>query len=144
MAGLLIDFLRATEGVKFQYGVCDCAQWVSLYIKYACGVDPGAQLTGDYHDEETCAALLMTNGGLLNLVSTQFAKFPDHITECDCMAYGYDVHVVGVVNYLDTQFVAIRTRSGWAMKKRGIGFHVVPFSNGGLKVLRSWRLVCPQ
>lgn len=144
MAGLLVQYLRETNGKMFQYGECDCAQWVAQYIKQVCGVDPGTERTAEYYDDITCAMLLARTGGLLRLVETQFAAYPEYIIECDHVNCGYEVPIVGVVNYMDTQFVAIRTRGGWAMKKRGVGYHVVSASSGKLCVLKSWRLTCPQ
>lgn len=145
MAGLLIlrEFLADSLRTPFVYGKSDCVQWVCSYIARVSGCNPGNAFLGLCPDEESCTHYLSERGGLLQLVSEEFAELP-YMREFAMAASSFHArdHVVGVVETLGQQFMAIRSQVGWAIKTRDAGFMVV---RREVAVLRTWEVLsCHQ
>lgn len=134
MAGLL-KFLQDSRDTEFAWGTTDCVQWVCSYIQQTIGVNPGEMFTNTYNDEIACESILHNGCGLLNLTIKHFEIYSDKITfelTSECIAGN-----IYIVSFGGSEYMAIGTRGGWAIKKLGRGFHIL---NRGVKVLGAWSL----
>lgn len=65
----LQGYIARTRGARFAWGVNDCALWCAGAVEACTGVDPAADLRGQYESRWESRRIEMQAGGLLRLVT---------------------------------------------------------------------------
>lgn len=121
----LIMYLRDLSREPFSYGQNDCVLALANWWRANHSTDPGERLRGTYSDIDGCEAVLVTEGGVLRLVS-RVAKATGMRRTVSPSAGD-----IAVVRFQDKHFGAIRTTTGrWAIK-----------AGAGLIITKDCRLV---
>jgi hypothetical protein len=129
MNSRLPAWLAASGSRPFAWGVCDCCTWVCDWVVAAQGVDPAAAWRGACASARD-AARILRGRGLLALAREGCAAAG--LAETRDPLPGD----VGVVLTEDGPAMAIRTRTGWAIKAgQGFGVRAAP-------MLAAWRVEC--
>jgi hypothetical protein len=63
----LADVLTDAQTRAFAYGAWDCCLFACAAIGALTGTDPAASFRGRYTDEDSCASVLNTHGGILSI-----------------------------------------------------------------------------
>jgi hypothetical protein len=131
----LRDYLLAAHDRPFAWGVCDCALWVSDWIKSRRGFDPLARFRGTYRTARQCERILISErGGLLGVVSREFEAAGLERIGRDAVAPGDAVCVRGPPGIGKTIGLAV---GGCRVAMKSIDGVIV---SAEWPVLRAWRI----
>lgn len=72
----LQSYIARTRAARFVWGENDCALWAAGAVKACVGVDPAADLRGQYASRWECRQIEMRAGGLLQLVRARMDAVP--------------------------------------------------------------------